>query len=119
MHLRGHTPASLHAALPELPLAVARKLLSRVVARDQDDWAGVPGLSRVLDAELRARARLERLAIVDRRRSHVDPFVKYLLRAGDGSLLEAVRIPLERPRFSVCVSSQVGCALACAFCETG
>jgi 23S rRNA (adenine2503-C2)-methyltransferase len=30
-----------------------------------------------------------------------------------------VRIPLERPRWSVCVSSQVGCALACAFCETG
>ena len=30
-----------------------------------------------------------------------------------------MRIPLERPRFSVCVSSQVGCALACAFCETG
>ncbi len=34
-------------------------------------------------------------------------------------MFEAVRIPLERPRFSVCVSSQVGCALGCRFCETG
>ena len=34
-------------------------------------------------------------------------------------MFEAVRIPLEKPRFSVCLSSQVGCALACGFCETG
>src|SRR5262249_57210608 len=32
---------------------------------------------------------------------------------------EAVRIPLEKPRWSVCVSSQAGCALGCVFCETG
>ena len=38
---------------------------------------------------------------------------------GDGRVFEAVRIPLEKPRWSVCVSSQVGCALGCAFCETG
>lgn len=60
-----------------------------------------------------------RLEIADRRSSAVDPFVKYLFRARDGHVFEAVRIPLERPRWSVCVSSQVGCALECAFCETG
>jgi 23S rRNA (adenine2503-C2)-methyltransferase len=49
----------------------------------------------------------------------VDPFAKYLFEASDGRLFEAVRIPLEQPRYSVCVSSQAGCALACAFCETG
>ena len=38
----------------------------------------------------------------------------------DGARFETVRIPLEREgRFTVCVSSQVGCALACAFCATG
>jgi 23S rRNA (adenine2503-C2)-methyltransferase len=57
--------------------------------------------------------------VVDRRRSTVDPFVKYLFQGEDSRRFEAVRIPLERPRFSVCVSSQAGCALACAFCETG
>ena len=45
--------------------------------------------------------------------------MKYLFRADDGRSFETVRIPLERPRWSVCVSSQAGCALACAFCETG
>ena len=45
--------------------------------------------------------------------------MKYLFRAADGRVFEAVRIPLEKPRWSVCVSSQVGCALGCRFCETG
>ena len=57
--------------------------------------------------------------MVDRRRSAVDPFVKYLFRSTDGRVFEAVRIPLEKPRWSVCLSSQVGCALGCTFCETG
>ena len=57
--------------------------------------------------------------MIDRRRSAVDPFVKYLFRSTDGRVFEAVRIPLEKPRWSVCLSSQVGCALGCTFCETG
>src|SRR6202034_685459 len=41
-------------------------------------------------------------------------------KRGQRQVVETVRIPLERAgRFSVCVSSQIGCALACAFCATG
>lgn len=93
--------------------------MSRLVAQDRDDLEGVPGLSPRLARELLARGDTARLGVLDRRRSRVDPFVKYLFRGVGGSVFEAVRIPLERPRYSVCVSSQVGCALACAFCETG
>src|ERR1019366_4632099 len=54
------------------------------------------------------------------RPSAVDPFVKLALATADGHVVEAVRIPLERAgRFSACVSSQAGCALACVFCATG
>ncbi|RYE89858.1 MAG: radical SAM protein, partial [Myxococcales bacterium] len=50
----------------------------------------------------------------------LDPFRKLALQTHDGHTIETVRIPLERAgRFSVCVSSQAGCALACAFCATG
>jgi 23S rRNA (adenine2503-C2)-methyltransferase len=98
---------------------VARRVLSRVVHQDRDDLAFVRGLSTAARQALLAGYCLDRLAVADRRRSKVDPFAKYLFRGGDGALFETVRIPLERPRFSVCVSSQVGCALACAFCETG
>jgi hypothetical protein len=41
-----------------------------------------------------------------------------LLRAGDGALVETVIIP-GPGRTTVCISSQVGCARACSFCETG
>jgi 23S rRNA (adenine2503-C2)-methyltransferase len=43
---------------------------------------------------------------------------RYLLRLQDGEVVESVLIP-ERRRFTFCVSSQVGCALACKFCLTG
>ena len=43
---------------------------------------------------------------------------KLALEAEDGSLLEAVLIPEER-RNTLCVSTQVGCPLACSFCATG
>jgi len=120
-HLREQTPESLAALWPEvdLDLGVARRVLARLVFEDRDDLGGVRGLGRRQEAELRNRGRLDRLAVKDRRRSAVDPFVKYLFEAGDGRRFETVRIPLERPRFSVCVSSQAGCALGCVFCETG
>jgi 23S rRNA (adenine2503-C2)-methyltransferase len=74
---------------------------------------------RALDA-VRALFAIPTLEIAERRESQEDPFVKYAFRLADGAVVETVRIPLERPgRYSVCVSSQVGCALACAFCATG
>ena len=121
VELRGLTPERLALAIPEAGLTptLARRVLHRIVDQDRDDLEGVPGLSRRAQEALLARGRLSRLEIVDRRRSLVDPFVKYLFRSRDGRLFESVRIPLEAPRYSVCVSTQVGCALACAFCETG
>jgi len=118
-HLRGHTPESLVAEFPGLSLPVARRVVHRLVGQDRDDLTGVPGLSNARADELRRLGRIDRLQVLDRRRSGVDPFVKYLFRGTDGRVFEAVRIPLDKPRYSVCVSSQVGCALGCTFCETG
>jgi len=120
-HLRSHTPPSLAALWADLglDLARARRVVQRLVGEDRDDLVDVRGLSRSVAREILARGRRGRLVVIDRRRSEVDPFVKYLFRAPDGHVFETVRIPLQRPRWSVCVSSQAGCALACAFCETG
>ncbi len=72
-----------------------------------------------LDA-VQACARLASLSVCSMERSSLNPFVKLVLATSDGHRIETVRIPLERSgRFSVCVSSQVGCALECAFCATG
>jgi 23S rRNA (adenine2503-C2)-methyltransferase len=43
---------------------------------------------------------------------------RYLLRLQDGEVVESVLIP-ENQRFTFCISSQIGCALACKFCLTG
>lgn len=63
------------------------------------------------------------LAVVDRQVSE-DGTRKYVLRLHDGCLVETVGMPLYRSdesieRLTVCISSQVGCAMACAFCATG
>jgi 23S rRNA (adenine2503-C2)-methyltransferase len=47
-----------------------------------------------------------------------DGAVKYLLQLRDGQIVEAVGIPTSK-RLTVCISSQVGCAMACTFCATG
>jgi 23S rRNA (adenine2503-C2)-methyltransferase len=47
-----------------------------------------------------------------------DGTIKYLLTLADGQIIEAVGIPSAQ-RLTVCVSSQVGCAMACTFCATG
>ncbi|MGB3668834.1 MAG: 23S rRNA (adenine(2503)-C(2))-methyltransferase RlmN [Phormidesmis sp.] len=58
-------------------------------------------------------------------RSHIhhrsespDGTIKYLLRLKDGLIIEAVGIPSDK-RLTVCVSSQIGCPMACDFCATG
>ncbi len=118
-HLRGLTVDDLIERWPALPKPVARRLLHRTVGSYRDDLGALRGLSRPLHHRLMQDSRLERLRIVDRRLSALDPFAKYLFRAPDGAQFETVRIPLERPRYSVCVSTQVGCAMACAYCATG
>lgn len=120
-HLRGLTPERLVERFPEIGFSMsqARRVTTRLVHDYRDDLDAIPGLKKTKAEALLVAARLDHLEVTDRRRSAVDPFVKYLFRAGDGRVFESVRIPLEQPRFSICVSSQAGCALRCAFCETG
>jgi len=44
---------------------------------------------------------------------------KYLFRLTDGMSVEAVRIPMDEGRATLCISTQVGCAMGCQFCMTG
>ncbi len=102
-----------------LPIAQARRILvdawSRPDAKRPRETVG-----RVTRERIGAIVRHDRLAIEERAVDPSDGFVKYLLRAPDGARFEAVRIPLHQPgRFSVCLSSQVGCAMGCDFCATG
>jgi 23S rRNA (adenine2503-C2)-methyltransferase len=115
--LQAVTPARLVEAVPGVTLAEARKLIAMV--HRGEPVAASSAVRSVSAAAVRAAGTVPELAVVAETASRVDPFVKYLCEH-DGARFETVRIPLEHPlRFTACVSSQVGCALACAFCATG
>jgi 23S rRNA (adenine2503-C2)-methyltransferase len=116
--LQALTPERLAASVPQVSLAEARKLIAQV--HRGDVIAPTSAIRRVAADAVRAIGSVPSLEVAAETPSAIDPFVKYLLHAPDGARFEAVRIPLEHPdRFCVCVSSQVGCALACSFCATG
>jgi 23S rRNA (adenine2503-C2)-methyltransferase len=115
--LQAVTPHALASACG-LTDAEARKVVAAVHRGGAPEQAA--GVRRAAIAAVHACGQIPTLEVCALRRSAADPFVKLVLRTADGYVIEAVRIPLERVgRFSACVSSQAGCALACAFCATG
>lgn len=82
------------------------------------DIAQISTLSKAFRARLVEQGYLiSRLRMVDCRTDR-DGSAKYLLELGDGERIEAVLLP-EDHRKTLCVSTQVGCAMGCAFCATG
>jgi 23S rRNA (adenine2503-C2)-methyltransferase len=115
--LQAMTPTALASAVAGVTLAEARKLVAMI--HRGSPVAASSAVRRSAADAVRAAGELPELRVVTESASSLDPFVKYLLEAPDGARIETVRIPLLKERYSVCVSSQVGCALACAFCATG
>lgn len=74
-------------------------------------------LSKPLRERLAAIAEVRWPSIVDAQTSK-DGTVKLLLGLADNRLVETVLIPMQ-DRYSQCLSTQVGCAMACTFCNTG
>ncbi|MFA7096223.1 MAG: 23S rRNA (adenine(2503)-C(2))-methyltransferase RlmN [Gammaproteobacteria bacterium] len=81
-----------------------------------DDFDAMTNLSKALRAQLKETAEVRAPEVVLDRVSR-DGSRKWLLRLEDGNCIETVFIP-EDDRGTLCVSSQVGCALDCAFCAT-
>src|SRR5207245_6601213 len=81
------------------------------------DVSSMTDLSRELRALLAAEFAIRTPAIVQRDKS-VDGTEKFLLKLVDGRTVESVFIP-DTPSMTFCISTQVGCAMACAFCLTG
>ena len=118
------TSADLHVALASagVSLRLARRLQA-VALRTGALPAEMPEVSARLLAALRASIEIPALTLAKRSESPRDGFVKYLFQGQHGDAFEAVRIPLlhrsDDPKYVACVSSQVGCAMGCAFCATG
>ncbi len=119
---RDASPDTFAARARELGVAdsAIRRLLAAVVGRGIHDpalWASEYQLPRRLREAMIFP--LPRLTIEQTRTSPIDGFEKVLFRTHDGLAVESVLIPLHKPgAVSVCLSSQVGCAMGCVFCAT-
>ena len=99
----------------------ARRLLAWMVSHGRDDLDAMPRpVRRPLREAARALLDTTLPTVVERVVDPVDGSCRFVFALRDGALVEAVRIPLHKEgAFSVCLSSQVGCAMACDFCATG
>ena len=76
-------------------------------------------LSKALRSRLEQEFEINSI-IADKVQNSIDGTIKTRFRLYDGSLIESVLIPVPADkRYTVCVSSQVGCSLTCSFCATG
>ena len=111
--------ASFMTGLGEPPYR-ARQLMTWIYKRRVGDFAAMTDLGKDLRARLAAVAEVRAPEIASEQAS-ADGTRKWLLRAGtsDGreQAIETVFIP-EPGRGTLCISSQVGCALDCSFCAT-
>jgi 23S rRNA (adenine2503-C2)-methyltransferase len=94
-----------------------RQVYHWIHRRGVTDPAGMTDLSQALRRALGEHHTISTPEILDRQVSS-DGTTKFLLRLADGRQIEAVYIP-DTPAQTFCVSTQVGCAMGCAFCLTG
>jgi 23S rRNA (adenine2503-C2)-methyltransferase len=80
------------------------------------DFADMTDIARSFRAELAAKTSLGRLRL-EAQQEAPDGCRKFLFALADGNLIESVLIP-EEGHFTLCLSSQVGCAQGCRFCLT-
>lgn len=100
-----------------LPAFRARQLIHWMYRRYITRIDDITELSISIRKELSEKAYISNLELLDRQKAK-DGTEKYLFRLEDGEMIESVLIP-DKNRLTLCVSSQVGCAMGCKFCLTG
>ncbi|MEN8007180.1 MAG: 23S rRNA (adenine(2503)-C(2))-methyltransferase RlmN [Candidatus Krumholzibacteriota bacterium] len=116
--LRSLVPDRLAGLVAEagLPAYRADQLADWLFARGVFRWEEMTNLPQALRADLAARFDLSALEPTERQVSG-DGTRKFLFRLRDGATVESVIIPMEE-HATFCISTQVGCAMACRFCAT-
>ncbi len=119
MDLTGLLREEVEGLVRELgqPAYRGRQIFQWVQARRSTELQAMSSLPRDFRALLVDRVRVTRPETSQVRRS-ADGTRKYLFRLADGEEIESVLIP-DEGRLTACISTQVGCPLACRFCLTG
>lgn len=104
------------AGLDEKPFR-AKQVMQWIYQRGVTDFDAMTDLSQGLRSRLKLVAEVGLPNAISEHLSS-DGTVKWLFASGSGQVVEAVFIP-EPGRGTLCISSQVGCAMDCSFCATG
>ncbi|MEA5583562.1 23S rRNA (adenine(2503)-C(2))-methyltransferase RlmN [Nodularia harveyana UHCC-0300] len=119
------TPPLLGASVADLSLWVQQQGQPAYRGKQLHDWIyhkGVRSLADISAFPKEWRAAIAEVPIgrstIHHRAVAPDGTIKYLLKLADGQIIETVGIPTAK-RLTVCVSTQVGCPMACDFCATG
>ncbi len=95
----------------------AKQLLSWLYKRPVDSFCDITNLPKEARKELAEECELYSLSFLDKLVSR-DGTVKFVFKTADGDLVESVAIP-DEDRLTLCISTQIGCRMGCAFCLTG
>jgi 23S rRNA (adenine2503-C2)-methyltransferase len=99
------------------PAYRASQVVRRLWVNPAPSFDAMTELPAAFRRQLEESFEIPRLEILTRQKS-TDGTEKFLFRLRDGQAIETVAIP-ESGRLTLCISSQAGCALQCAFCATG
>ena len=95
----------------------ARQVYKWIWQKQVDSFDEMTNVAKTMRAILKEKATIRWLDL-EKAQHSVDGSRKYLWRLEDGLHIESVLIP-EEARLTLCISSQVGCAMGCTFCLTG
>ena len=111
------------------PMFRVKQIFEWIYQKYADDFSQMSSLSKEMRAELSQKFHFSPLQCVKFEQSK-DKSIKYLFRLNDGLLIESVLLPMKEEvldengkrvksrRYTICVSSQVGCKSGCSFCLT-
>ncbi len=118
-NLRHSSPEDLQALMKEMgePAFHAKQVYEWIWQKHAGSIAEMSNLSKNLRERLSEQYEIPKVKVHHSQFSS-DGTIKNRLQLHDGHFVESVLIPTEK-RLTVCVSSQVGCSLACKFCATG
>ncbi|KAB8333440.1 23S rRNA (adenine(2503)-C(2))-methyltransferase RlmN [Scytonema tolypothrichoides VB-61278] len=118
-------PPLVGASLEELTGWVQQQGQPAYRGKQLHEWIYQKGVRSLWDISVFSKQWRAEVAEISIGRSNIhyrsvaaDGTVKYLLQLADNQIIECVGIPAEK-RLTVCVSTQVGCPMACDFCATG
>jgi 23S rRNA (adenine2503-C2)-methyltransferase len=96
----------------------AQQIFKWLYGSGVSDFEQMTNLSKTLRQKLTERARIGQLQLVASKTSAKDQSVKFLFQLEDGLKIESV-LMVDDGRTTLCISTQVGCAIDCTFCATG